>query len=72
MQRHAQVNGQTVIIEESAATAPNRYRSMLSTVYAGGDYGRVMEGVFENYLDIKFKDMHLENVSERLRVSGGG
>ena len=38
-------------------------RTVLSSVYAGGDYGRLMEGVFENYLDVKFKDMHLENVS---------
>ena len=41
-------------------------------LYACGEYDRLVQGVFENYLDIKFKDMHLENVSERLRVSGGG
>ena len=63
VQRHTQVDGKAVVIEEKLSTEGNRYRTVLSSVYAGGDYGRLMEGVFENYLDIKFKDMHLENVS---------
>ena len=63
IQRHTQVDGKSVVIEEKLSTDGNRYRRALSSVYAGGDYGRLMEGVFENYLDIKFKDMHMENVS---------
>ena len=65
IQRHAQVDGKAVVIEEKLSTEANRFRTVLSSVYAGGDYGRLMEGVFENYLDVKFKDMHLENVSGR-------
>ena len=57
------------MIEEKLSTEGNRYRTVLSAVYAGGDYGRLMEGVFENYLDIKFKDMHLENVSGKCSSS---
>jgi hypothetical protein len=57
------VDGKSVVLEESGATLPNRFRSSLRTIYACGDYEKIMEGVFENYLTVKFKDSCLENVS---------
>ena len=49
--------------EESLSSLPVRYKNMLRTAQACGDYDRIMQGVFENYLEIKFKDVALQNVS---------
>ena len=35
---------------------------MLKTAQSCGDYDKLVGGVFENYLDNKFKDSYLENV----------
>ena len=56
------MDGKSVVLEESGATLKNRYHSVLSTIYACGDYEKIMEGVFENYLNVKFKDSCFENV----------
>ena len=50
--------------EESAASLPVRFKSMLSAVYACGEYEKLMNGVFENYLQVKFRDSQLANVSK--------
>ena len=49
--------------EESAAALPVRAKSMLRAVQACGDYDKIMNGVFENYLQVKFRDTQLANVS---------
>ena len=51
--------------EEVNVSSPgSRFRNVLSTVQACGDYDRLQQGVFENYLNIKFKDSRMENVRE--------
>ncbi len=37
---------------------------MLSTIQACGDYEKLMNGLFEMYLEVKFKDGQLANVSD--------
>ena len=49
--------------EVNVASAGARFRSVLHSVQACGDYDRLQQGVFENYLNIKFKDSRMENVS---------
>ena len=58
-----EVRGQVVQVEESGASLPNRFKSTLHSVYACGEYEKMMHGVFENYLNVKFKDSQFENVS---------
>ena len=41
-------------------------QNVLRTVQACGDYNKLQEGVFENYLDIKFKDSRFHNVNQGL------
>ncbi len=48
--------------EVNVASLGARFRNILSTVQACGDYDRLQQGVFENYLNIKFKDSRMENV----------
>jgi hypothetical protein len=36
-------------------------------VQACGDYDRLQQGVFENYLSMKFKDSRMENVILKLK-----
>lgn len=57
-----QVGGTSKIIEESAAALPVRFKSILHTVMSCGEYDRLMQGTFENYLSVQFKDSQLENV----------
>jgi len=50
---------------ESKSTVCNpaqRFKIILSSVQSCGEYDRVLAGVFENYVNIKFKDSGLENV----------
>ena len=49
--------------EVNVASAGARFQSVLHSVQACGDYDRLQQGVFENYLNIKFKDSRMENVS---------
>jgi len=49
--------------EVSAASEPARFQAMLAATHACGEYDRLMAGVHEMYLSIKFKDSHLHNVS---------
>ena len=39
---------------------------MLSEVYAAGESEKVVNGLFENYLDCKFKDPYMDGVSSFL------
>jgi chromosome transmission fidelity protein 18 len=39
-----------------------RMKSVLETVYSAGDYERLMQGVFENYLQQKMPDPDLNSV----------
>ena len=55
-----------MIVEENAASVPHRFNSMLSTVYACGEYDKMLNGVFENFLEVKFKDTQLRNVTHGL------
>ncbi|XP_069699964.1 chromosome transmission fidelity protein 18 homolog isoform X2 [Periplaneta americana] len=41
----------------------SRMHSVLRTVQCCGDYDRLMQGVYENYLNMSFKDSRLEAVS---------
>jgi len=47
---------------EASNSIPFRYKKILSSVYNCGEYDRLLTGVFENYLAIKFKDCGLQNV----------
>lgn len=49
--------------EENIASPFSRFKNVLHTVQACGDYERLQQGVFENYLSMKFKDSRMENVS---------
>jgi len=46
----------------NAASLPARFATILQSVYSCGDYDRLMNGVFENYAAIKFKDSYLSAV----------
>jgi len=52
--------------KEAANTLGARYRSILSTVQSCGEYDRLVQGVFENYLNIKFKDTGMAGVVKGL------
>jgi len=52
--------------KEAANTLGARYRSILSTVQSCGEYDRLVQGVFENYLNIKFKDSGMAAVVKGL------
>ncbi len=40
---------------------------MLHTIMACGEYEKLMGGVFEMYLEVKFKDSMLQNVRARVQ-----
>ena len=40
----------------------SRYKTILGMLYACGEYDRLVQGVFENYLDMKFKDSGMQSV----------
>ena len=50
--------------QESAASVPARYRSVLSAAQSCGEYERLMSGVFEHYPQSKFKDSQMRAVTE--------
>ena len=37
---------------------------MLQSVQSCGDYEKIMQGAYENYLSIKFKDVKMRHVRE--------
>jgi len=48
--------------EENSAALDVRFRHILRTIMANGDYEKLQQGIFENYLEIKFKDSRFQNV----------
>ena len=52
--------------KQKLSTVSERYKKILSTVYSCGEYERVVQGVFENYVNMQFKDLRLENVTRSL------
>jgi len=48
--------------EVPAATVHARYRNILSSVSSCGEFERLLNGVFENFLEVKFKDSGMMNV----------
>lgn len=52
--------------KEAANTVGARYRSILGIVQSCGEYDRLIQGVFENYLNIKFKDNNMAGVVKGL------
>ena len=48
--------------EENLSSMPARFWTMLRSVQACGDYEKMIQGTFENYLTIKFKDVKMQNV----------
>jgi len=53
-------------VKEAANTIGSRYRNILSIVQSCGEYDRLVQGVFENYLNIKFKDSGMMGVVKGL------
>ncbi|XP_072043772.1 chromosome transmission fidelity protein 18 homolog [Amphiura filiformis] len=52
------------VAEEASNTSLSaRYYNILQEVQAEGDYEKLLQGVFENFLDVRFKDPHLEAVN---------
>ena len=43
-----------------------RYQKILSTIQSCGEYEKVVQGVFDNYVNMKFRDLRLENVTKSL------
>ena len=68
----AQTNGiqenDEFVQEESLSSMPNRYKTMLKSVQSCGDYEKMMQGAYENYLTIKFKDIKMKNVSNAIHL----
>jgi len=50
----------------NAASMPARFANILHSVYSCGEYDRLMQGVFENYPEIKFKDSYMNAVCSGL------
>ncbi|XP_054268805.1 chromosome transmission fidelity protein 18 homolog [Macrosteles quadrilineatus] len=50
----------------STSTLSERIRSVLKTVQGCGDYDRLAQGVFENYLNMKSKDSTMVSISSGL------
>ena len=48
--------------EQNCAALDVRFKNSLHMAMACGDYEKLQQGVFENYLNIKFKDAKLQNV----------
>ncbi|XP_071510650.1 chromosome transmission fidelity protein 18 homolog [Diadema antillarum] len=45
-------------------TSPTaRFHHMLHVIQASGEHEKLMQGVFENYLDVKFKDPHMDAIN---------
>ena len=52
--------------KQKLSTVGERYKKILATIQSCGEYERVVQGVFENYVNMKFKDLRLENVTKSL------
>ena len=52
--------------KQRLSTIGERYKTILSTIYSCGEYEKVVQGVFENYVNMQFKDLKLENVTRSL------
>ena len=48
--------------EENCAALNARFKNSLHMAQSCGDYEKLQQGVFENYLTIKFKDAKMQNV----------
>lgn len=51
-------------IDANPASFSARFHRILSLAMTCGEYAKLMQGVFENYLEVKFKDPHLDSVSK--------
>ena len=47
--------------KQRLSTIGERYKRILSTIYTCGEYEKVVQGVFKNYVNMQFKDLKLEN-----------
>ncbi|XP_070580731.1 chromosome transmission fidelity protein 18 homolog isoform X2 [Ptychodera flava] len=63
---HEVAQGGGVVAEasepENATTLTARFNNVYSTVSSNGEYEKLTQGLFDNFLDLKFKDPHLEAV----------
>eukprot|EP00117_Sycon_ciliatum_P023729 scpid35668/ scgid20094/ Chromosome transmission fidelity protein 18 homolog len=50
----------------NAQSVSNRFRNVLSAAESTGEYDRVRQGLFENYLEMRYKDPSLELVTSSL------
>ena len=48
--------------KQTVSSPAQRFRIILGSVQSCGEYDRVVAGVFENYINMKFKDNAMENV----------
>ncbi|GLH15291.1 LOW QUALITY PROTEIN: Replication factor C subunit 1 [Gryllus bimaculatus] len=53
-------------LQTNEVSRASRMQCVLQTVQSFGDYDRVAQGVFENYLNMNLKDTRLEGVTEGL------
>ena len=57
-----QSNGNEEFVqEENLSSMPIRFKTILNSVQGCGDYEKMIQGAFENYLMIKFKDVKMQN-----------
>ena len=52
--------------KQTVCSPAQRFRIILGSVQSCGEYDRVVAGVFENYINMKFKDNAMENVVKGL------
>ena len=52
--------------KQKMSTIGERYKRILATIQSCGEYEKVVGGVFDNYVNMKFKDLRLENVTKSL------
>ncbi|XP_071854788.1 chromosome transmission fidelity protein 18 homolog isoform X3 [Apostichopus japonicus] len=45
------------------ASQTSRFHRILSLAMTCGEYSKLTQGIYENYLDVKFKDPHLDSIS---------
>ncbi|KAJ8035506.1 Chromosome transmission fidelity protein 18-like [Holothuria leucospilota] len=50
-------------IDANPASFSARFHRILSLAMTCGEYAKLMQGVFENYLEVKFKDPHLDSIT---------
>ena len=56
------IKPEEVVQEESLCSMPVRFKTILNSVQGCGDYEKLIQGSFENYLSIKFTDVKMQNV----------